>query len=922
MPPHILESTHAYRRFLSLILCFALLAFPVLGQSTLPPGVSKHASVEGITEYRLANGLRVLLFPDPTKSTVTVNITYMVGSRHEGYGETGMAHLLEHLMFMGSKNHPDIKKELSDHGARPNGTTSFDRTNYFETFQATDENLNWALSMEADRMVNSFIAKKDLDTEMTVVRNEYESGENSPTGVLQKRVLSAMFDWHNYGNVPIGARSDIERVPIERLQAFYRRYYQPDNALLVVAGKIDEPKTLALVHKYFAGIPKPAEKAPATYTVEPVQDGERSVVLRRRGETQALMAGYKVPAGAHAEFPAVMVATRILGDVPSGRLHKALVETKKATSAAMFAYQLREPGMAFLFADLRKEQSLDDVRQTAFKVIDDVKTSKFTQEEVDRIKQQFERNFEQTINNSERVALNLSEWQAMGDWRLFFLSRDRMRKVTPADVQAAAEKYFIESNRTVGVFIPDDNPVRAEVPEMPDVDAMVKDYKGEAAISQGESFDPSTGNIDRRTIKADLANGLKLAFINKKTRGEQVTATLTLRFGSEAALRGLDTPGSLAGQMLMRGTKNRTRQQIQDEISKMKASVQVSGGTSSARATVTTTKENLRQALDLVAEVLKEPSFPADEFEQLRQQALANLERTRVEPTGIAVREMQRHLAPYPKGDIRYVNTFEEDIEEIKNAKLEDVKKFHADFYGVAEGELAIVGDFEPEAVQQQIATLFNNWKSPKPYARIERPFKPVAAAAKTFNTPEKANALWLGAIPLQIKDTDPDYPALLLGNYILGQQPLNSRLFARIRNKEGLSYGVGSMFQASALDDSGMFLAQAICSPDKAPQVEASFKDELTKIINDGYSAEEVEAAKKAWLQSRSMGRSNDAQLAGRLATGRYLDRPMAWDQAIEDKVAALTPQQIQAAMKKHLDLGKMSFFRGGDFEAKNVKF
>jgi zinc protease len=307
---------------------------------------------------------------------------------------------------------------------------------------------------------------------------------------------------------------------------------------------------------------------------------------------------------------------------------------------------------------------------------------------------------------------------------------------------------------------------------------------------------------------------------------------------------------------------------------------------------------------------------------RLRQQTLASIERTRVEPTGIAIREMQRHLAPYPKGDIRYVNTFEEDIEEIKNAKIEDVRKFHADFYGVAEGELAIVGDFEPEAVQQQIATLFNNWKSPKPYARIERPFKPVAAEAKTFNTPEKANALWLGAIPLQIKDTDPDYPALLLGNYILGQQPLNSRLFARIRNKEGLSYGVGSMFQASALDDSGMFLAQAICSPDKAPQVEASIKDEMTKIINDGYSAEEVEAAKKAWLQGRSMSRSNDSQLAGRLATGRYLDRPMAWDQAIEDKVAALTPQQIQAAMKKHLDLGKMSFFRGGDFEAKNVKF
>ena len=910
------------RRALALLLGVFLVFPPLAGQSPLPAGVTKHARVEGITESRLANGLRVLLFPDPTKSTITVNITYMVGSRHEGYGETGMAHLLEHLMFKGSKNHPDIPKELSDHGSRPNGTTSFDRTNYFETFQATDENLNWALSLEADRMVNSFIAKKDLDSEMTVVRNEFESGENSPTGVLQKRVLSAMFDWHNYGNVPIGARSDIERVPIERLQAFYRYYYQPDNALLVVAGKIDEEKTLALVHKYFAPIPRPGRKLQATYTVEPTQDGERVVTLRRRGEPQALMIGYKIPPRAHAEYPAVAIATRILGDVPSGRLHKALVETKKAAAAAMFSYQLREPGMAMMFADVRKENSLEEVRQIALKTVADVKTQKFTQEEMDRIKQQFESSFQQTINNSERVALGLSEWQAMGDWRLFFLNRDMMRKVKLEEVQAAAEKYFIESNRTVGLFIPDDNPLRAEVPEAPDVEALVKDYKGEALVSQGEEFDPSTGNIDRRTIRAGLANGLKLAFINKKTRGETVTATLSLHFGREDNLKGQEMAAQMAGSMLMRGTKNRTRQQIQDELSKLKTTLNVNGSLTGASATITTTRANLKPALDLLAEILKEPAFPESEFEQMRQQMLASIEKMRVEPTMIAARAMQKHLSPYPKGDLRYVKSFDEEVEDLKAVTLDQVRAFHKDYYGIGAGELAIVGDFDPEATQQQVSALFLNWKSPKPYARVTRPYKAVPAKAEAFNTPEKANALWLAAIPLQMKDTDPDYPALLLGNYILGQQPLNSRLFARIRGKEGLSYGVGSMFNAGALDDSAMFVAQAICAPENAPKVEASFRDELTKILTEGYSAEEVEAAKKAWLQSRTMSRSNDSQLAGRLANNSFLDRTMAWDQQLEDKVKALTPAQIQTAMKKHLDLSKASFFRAGDFDAKNVKF
>src|ERR1051326_3519959 len=265
--------------------------------------IEKITSVEGITEYRLqSNGLRILLFPDQSKPTITVNMTYLVGSRLENYGETGMAHLLEHMLFKGSKKHPNVPKELQDHGSRPNGTTWFDRTNYFETFQSSDENLEWALDLESDRMVNSFVAKKDLDSEMTVVRNEYERGENSPMSVLEERVLSTAFLWHNYGKSTIGARSDIENVPIERLQAFYRNYYQPDNAILIIAGKFDEAKTLGLIARYFAPVPKPQRVLQPNYTVEPTQDGERSVTLRRVGEVQGAVVAYHFPPGSHPDF--------------------------------------------------------------------------------------------------------------------------------------------------------------------------------------------------------------------------------------------------------------------------------------------------------------------------------------------------------------------------------------------------------------------------------------------------------------------------------------------------------------------------------------------------------------------------------------------------------------------------------------------
>ncbi len=895
------------------LLTIVLIASPAL--QAQPASLAKAASVEGITEYRLPNGFRVILFPDPTKTNITVNITYLVGSRHEDYGETGMAHLLEHLMFKGSTNHPNILKELQDHGARPNGTTWLDRTNYFETFAASDENLDWALSLEADRMVNSFIAKKDLDSEMTVVRNEYEAGENSPARILDERVISTMFLWHNYGKSTIGARSDIERVPIDRLQAFWRHFYQPDNAVLVVAGKIDEAKTLALVAKHFGPIPKPTRQLRKTYTSEPTQDGERQLTLRRTGDIQAVSAGYHIPPGAHADFVAIDMAAEILSEVPAGRLHKALVETKKATSAAAYTFQLKEPGIFLVSARVRLESDLEDARKTLLATIDGIKAKPFTQEELDRVRTAWLKNFDLAFNNSERIALQLSEWQAMGDWRMMFLYRDRVGEVKLADVQKAAEKYLIESNRTVGVFIPDKNPVRAEIPESPDVESLVKDYKGRQAVSQGEAFDASPSNIDKRTARGRIANGPRIAFISKKTRGEQVVATISLHFGDETSLAGKSRAGQMAGQMLMRGTSKHTREQIKQEFDKLKAQVMVGGSALGASARITTTRANLPAVLDLVAEILKEPSFPQSEFEQLKQQSLAGAENMRSEPQAIAITAAQRHLlSHYKKGDPRYVPTIDEQIEEIKAVSLDDLKSFHRQFYGAANAEMAVIGDFDAEAVQKQANALFGGWKSPAAFKPVVLSYAKAEAVNKATETPDKANAVFFAGAALKLKDTDPDYPALLLGNYIFGSG-MNSRLFARIRGKEGLSYGVGSNLQAPSEGDMGMFMSFAISNPANAAKVEASFKDELAQVLEKGYSDAEVEAAKKSWLQSRQVSRANDGELVGRIAANEYLGRTMAFDAGIEEKVKALTPDQIRAAMKKHIDPASMSFFKAGDF-------
>src|SRR5690348_323565 len=512
----------------------------------------KGVSVEGITEYRLANGLRVLLFPDKSKPQTTVNVTYLVGSRNEGYGETGMAHLLEHMQFKGTPRHRSPSDEISKHGAAFDATTSFDRTNFFETFAAADSNLAWALDLEADRMTNSFVAREDLDKEMPVVMNEFQKDENSPFVVTLKRVLGTAYLFHAYSHLPIGAQSDIENVPIEKLRAFYHKHYQPDNAIVMIAGNFDEQRALSLVQEKFGAIPRPTRVLDQTYTVEPTQDGERMATVRRAGTSQLVMAYYHVPAGTHPDFPAIDVLTRVLGDPASGRLQKALVETKKASAVQANNLQQHDPGGLFMAALLVKTQSVDTAEAAMNAVATEIATSKPpTAEEVDRAKAEVLKGFELAPTNSGRFGLDLSEWMGMGDWRLFFYHRDQVKKVTVQDVQRVAAKYLKPSNRTIGRFIPTDNPDRVEIAAAPNLDSLLANYHSEATVAVGEAFDPTPANIDARAHRSALNSGLRLALLSKRNRGQAVSAVLSLRIGNERALINKGLLPTLTMQMLL-----------------------------------------------------------------------------------------------------------------------------------------------------------------------------------------------------------------------------------------------------------------------------------------------------------------------------------------------------------------------------------
>jgi zinc protease len=866
-------------------------------------GVKNVTEVEGLKEYRLDNGLRVVLFPDASKPRVTVNLTFNVGSRHEGYGEAGMAHLLEHMLFKGTPSRPDIWKQLQDRGARFNATTYFDRTNYFETLPAGNGNLEFALALEADRMVNSTIAPEELAKEFSVVRNEFEQGENDPTGVLFEQMMNAAYQWHGYGRTTIGNKSDIEQVPPERLKEFYARYYQPDNAMLVVAGAFEEKEALTLIKKYFGPIPKPTRKMIPTYTVEPVQEGERTITLQRNGDQAAVGMAYHTVAGSHPEFPAVQAMTSALTQKPSGLLYKEFVEKGLATEIDADALQLAEPGLIVFIAKVAKGKDPQAVAKKLKDTLDNLKPAQFTQTDVTRFQANFSRAYDLAMTDSASIAIYLSEWESRGDWRLMFLNRDRVEALTLAQVQGAL-KYLKPSNRTVGMFIPTKNLDKIPESSKVDVAAALKDYKGRSEIAAGELFEATLANVQKRTQYSELPSGMKLALTPKKSRGAPVNFRFDLQVGSEGDLKDRLVALHILPRVMLRGTKKHDYLALNDQLALTKTSFYGMSDWSLDNPgkiifSGTTVAANLDKAIDLATEILTQPSFDPQQFQLVKQEYLARLKEAALDPDSLTSREFMRTMVQVAPGDVRYIPTIEEEIKLLEKLTVNDVKAVYSKLVGGSAGQFVAVGDLEPERLKKQLNASIGQWRSPKAFQAITYKHQPVKAGVTTFNTPDKkgANVSVLQAVAL--KDTDPNYPALRIASNILGTGG-TSRIFGRLRQKEGLSYGAGGLIRADQKSDMGYLLAYAICAPQNVDKSVSAIREELVKFQKDGVTAEELTNAKQAYAESKKNILMRDASIVDLLARNMELGRDLSFDIKLDEAIAKVDLAAVNAAIKQ----------------------
>jgi zinc protease len=801
------------------------------------------------------------------------------------------------MVFKGTETTPNIWGALEDHGADFNGTTWVDRTNYFETLPASDENLEFAIAMEADRMVNSLISEEDLAKEMTVVRNEFEMGENNPMRVLYQRMLATAYLWHNYGFDTIGNRSDIERVPAANLKAFYKIYYQPDNAMLVVAGKFDPDHALGLIQTHFGAIPRPARVLENTWTEEPVQDGARDVVLKRTGDVPVAGLMYHIPAGSHDDFAALKVLQAALTLQPSGRLYKALVEPGILANVEGETFAWAEPGVMTLWAQIAAGQAPEEALQKMEAIVEGAAGDPVSEEDVERIKTRLLKDIKIALTDSGNVGIELSEWAALGDWRLFFLHRDRLKAVTADEVNRVARAYLVESNRTSGLFLPTEAPVRAQIPPVPDVAALTEGYTGTETIATGEAFDPAPANIEGRTERGTLKSGLKFALLPKKTRGESIRLNLRLRGGDEASLTPWVTESAFLPAMFLRGTATLSHQALQDRIDTLQSKLTFSGGPGLLEVAVETDRAHLPDLLALLEDVLRNPALDAGEFEIERNEQLVALEEGLSDPQTLAMRAMARAARPFPRESIHYEPTQAERVEQLRGLTVERLREYFRTFCGGNFGEVAAVGDFDSAALKAGLERLLDNWATPRPYVRIALPYLPNLTGPERIETPDKQMAIVIRATAFELRDSDPRYPAFDFGLYILGQSA-KSRLLNKLRHEGGLSYGAGAFARVDAESPGALLAAYAICKPDNARQALDVMRAAMDEWMASGVNSEELADGRESYVLQRLNQLADDGYVARELADTLEAGRTFTYHADLLAAIESLTVEQVHAAL------------------------
>ena len=925
-----------------------------------------------VREYRLPNGLQVLLLQDAERPAMSVNITYRVGSRHEGLGEYGAAHLLEHMLFkpVGPGTPPkynDAKTSMQALGMRWNGTTSLDRTNYFAHFVTDDgklaERLDFMIGWLAAMMTQARFTPEDLKSEMTVVRNEFERAENEPGRILGDRMRSAAYTTHGYGHPTIGTRADIENVPHERLMAFYKLHYRPDNATLIIAGdfKPDEVKTA--IAREFGSIAKPSAPVPSTYSAEPPQEGEKQVILRRTGGLASAAVAYHGPAGPTREAVAASLLATTLSQ-EGGPLAKSLTEKKLAVTEWAYFRAQREPSQLWAGIGLPERAAGETEAQLEVKALASaaalaqvLESYRPSAQELEQARGSQLAGLRAMFRNSESLAMSLSEAVAGGDWRLLWARQELLAKISLDEVHQVAAKYVIPSNRITGLFLPiREGRVLARAPQTlaptakeletyvsstidsiaPRADSTraggqkVSENTRLASIlvkKDAPSFTISHDAMAQHTQQGRLTvggkPGLKVAVMTRQSKDERVHGLLRLRFGTAESLRGSSVLATMLATNMMDGIAAQTSatggspaldaQQIQARLQQLDASIRLSSSAGFVSASMEFPAGNAAAVLEFLSDLLRRPAFAQEVFERNQRAIVANLQPIKSNPNSIASNLLERsHRSHVASGDPREVRTFEVTERQMREATAEQLKAYWQRFGGAEHGELVLSGPLELAPVQAALQNLWGDWGSKEPFAPWAGEYaQPAGEKFAKIGVPEKANASYTARIALPMDQRHPDFQSLLAGVELMSRLGL----FQRVREQEGLSYGVGASLDVPWYGNAAAINIGASFAPQNLERLRSAIAQVLQQTQEKGYGFLEVSAAKSAIMARRKDRLTQPANaidtIAFNLREGRALDANKEFDAKYEKIDAA----SVNAALKKYLDVSLLREVVAGTF-------
>ncbi|MDR8391592.1 insulinase family protein [Aliifodinibius sp. S!AR15-10] len=910
----------------SLLFIFALLFISeyAFGQD----GYTKVKELGGIEEYRLeSNDLCVLLMEDHSAPVLTFMVTYSVGSRNEVTGTTGATHLLEHLMFKGTDkyNREDgtgIDAMLQNRGAILNATTWLDRTNYYENLPS--EHLELIVDIEADRMRNLWLREEDREPEMTVVRNEFERGENSPFSALNKEIWASAIIAHPYHHSTIGWRSDIEGVPIEKLREFYDTYYWPNNATVTVIGDFDKTEALGLIREYYGEIPSSPNPIPEVYTEEPEQQGARRVEVKRAGQLGVVGIGFKAPEGAHEDYVALSVLDNILTNGKTSRLYQTLVDPGKATNVFDFYFPFKDPSLFVTYAFLGPGATHEEVEQILWDQINEIKENGVTQAEVDRAITQITAQTAFDRDGSFSIASQINEAIAMGDWTFYVRYPQEVQSVTPQQIQDAVKTYFVKDKSTTGYFIPK-TPGAADQPTASsssrsdeEFESMLyyRDHNFEAQETGGHGSGNDKSPADADTDLASQINKTDIGDIEVYTMKTGVKDVITI--GGSLAGGDWYSPESnsmiadMTGNMLDQGTLSKDKFQIAEELENLGASISFSVDAHSLNFNAKCLAKDLPKVMELLAEQLREPAFDAEELEKFKIQRKGAFQRS-LENTGYMASSKLAQIL-YPRDHPNYQMPVEQLIQDIDAVTVEDLKKFHSNNYGNKTMKLVAVGDLNSKTIEQQVSKAFDGWSGGITYQTAETASLPAEKVDETVYMEEKTSVSVNMGIPLGIDEEHPDYLPLMLGTYILGGN-FSARLMSTVRDKEGLTYGIGSNLSGTSMSD-GHWALSATFAPNLLDQGMKSTMREVQNWIENGITEEELVAKKSTITGSAKVQLATTGGVASYIHDLALRGKSVSYaDQYFKD-IEAVTLGQVNRAIKKYIDLDRLVVVKAGTVE------